>query len=404
MMDIEKTQPVQDLQDDPEEITEPVDVSGSAQEDETMLIPARLPPDNPPGNLDPKPEKEPRKRRGKDILLGFLVLILLTAIGGAIGYGVAYGNRQKQAQEQIAYDAATQYQLGLTDIEAGNYENAKQRFEYILQLDPDFPGAVEKYTEVMLLLAQQKTPTPVLPTATIAPTPTKDLRPVEDLFNAIQAYLRANDWVNAILTIESLRTTDLTYRAIDVDGMYYIALRGRGIQKILQEGNLEGGIYDLTLVERFGPLDREAEGYRAWARAYLQGASFWKVDWEKVVTYFSQIYPAVPSLRDADGWTAAERYRFALIQYGNKLLETENYCGARDAYRLSLDIGNDPAVGPTATFAQMQCEPPTSTPAPFTPTPTFIITEPTLELTPGVTETTGSGPVETPSPTTENSG
>ena len=402
MMDKDSSLPKQDIPEESDEITEPVDISGAAKENELMSIPARLPPDDISDNHEEKPEPKPGKRRGLTILVGFLALILLTAIGGAIGYGVAYSNRQKQAQEQIAYDAATQFQLGLTDIEAGFYENARQRFEYVLQLDPDFPGAVEKYTEVMLLLAQEKTPTPILPTATIAPTPTKDLRPVEELFNAAQAYLRANDWINAILTIESLRTADLTYRAIDVDGMYYIALRGRGIQKILQEGNLEGGIYDLTLVERFGPLDREAEGYRAWARAYLQGASFWKVDWEKVVTYFSQIYPAVPSLRDADGWTASERYRYALIQYGNKLLETENYCGARDAYRLSLSIGNDPAVGPTATFAQLQCEPPTPTPAPFTPTPTLTITGSTQEVTPEITETVEPGVTEEPSPTTEN--
>jgi tetratricopeptide (TPR) repeat protein len=392
-------QPFQEFPDEPEENTAPIDVSGNTHEENEMPIPAHLPPEDPANNRNQKVERPVKKRRGITILLGFLGLVLLTAIGAAIGYGVAYSTRQKQAQEQIAFDAATQFQLALTDMEAGNNENAKQRLEYILQLDPEFPGAVEKYTEVMMLLAQEKTPTPALPTATIAPTPTKDLRPVEELFNAAQSYLRANDWINAILTIESLRTADLTYRAIDVDGMYYIALRGRGIQKILQEGNLEGGIYDLTLVERFGPLDREAEGYRAWARAYLQGASFWKVDWEKVVTYFSQIYPAVPSLRDADGWTAAERYRYALIQYGNKLLETENFCGARDAYQLSLSIGNDPAIGPTATFAQLQCEPPTPTPAPFTPTPTLTITEPTLEVTPDASDTGGSGTTEPATPT-----
>lgn len=392
-------QPFQEFPDEPEENTAPIDVSGNRHEENEMPIPAHLPPEDPANNRNQKVERPVKKRRGITILLGFLGLVLLTAIGAAIGYEVAYSTRQKQAQEQIAFDAATQFQLALTDMEAGNNENAKQRLEYILQLDPEFPGAVEKYTEVMMLLAQEKTPTPALPTATIAPTPTKDLRPVEEMFNAAQSYLRANDWINAILTIESLRTADLTYRAIDVDGMYYIALRGRGIQKILQEGNLEGGIYDLTLVERFGPLDREAEGYRAWARAYLQGASFWKVDWEKVVTYFSQIYPAVPSLRDADGWTAAERYRYALIQYGNKLLETENFCGARDAYQLSLSIGNDPAIGPTATFAQLQCEPPTPTPAPFTPTPTLTITEPTLEVTPDASDTGGSGTTEPATPT-----
>ncbi len=372
-----------------DESTIPIKITDSSEEDNTVQIPTHRSSDerSEEGSVSNPPAKKFKKRRGLIILAGFGVVLVLTIIGGFIGYRVAYNSRLANAQEDAAYEASTQFLLGVADIEAGRYEIAKQRFDFVLQTNPDFPGAMEKYTEVMRLIAQQKTPTPPLPTPTFAPTPTKDLRPVEDLFNTAQAYLRANDWNNAIVVIEALRTTDLAYRAIDVDGMYYIALRGRGIQKILQEGNLEGGIYDLSLVQKFGPLDKEAEGYRAWARAYLQGASFWKVDWEKVVSYFSQIYPAVPSLRDIDGWTASERYRIALIEYGNKLLAEENYCAARDQYRIALSIADDLALAPTATFVQLQCEPPTPTLAPATPTPEFTPILPTSET-----------PVDTPPP------
>ena len=378
-----------------DENTVPIKLTGTSEEDNTVQIPTRLPSENgtrqEEGSPSPPPAKKVKKRRGLIILTGIGVVVLLTVIGGFIGYRVAYNSRLANAQEEAAYEASTQFLLGVADIEAGRYEIAKQRFEFVLQTNPDFPGVLEKYTEVMLIISQQKTPTQPLPTPTFAPTATKDLRPVEDLYTTAQAFLRAGDWNNAIVVIEALRTADLAYRAIDVDGMYYIALRGRGIQKILQEGNLEGGIYDLSLVQKFGPLDREAEGYRAWARAYLQGASFWKVDWEKVVSYFSQIYPAVPSLRDIDGWTAAERYRIALIEYGNKFLAAENYCAARDQFRIALSIADDLALAPTATFVQLQCEPPTPTLAPATSTPEFTPILPTSET-----------PVDTPPPLVES--
>jgi tetratricopeptide (TPR) repeat protein len=391
----DETNSPSDFSDISDERTLPVNIEPDTDEDVTAQIPTKLPPDDqvpgtPPSNTDEEGKKK-KPKKGWIIFLGFVLVIILTAIGGFIGYQAAYNSRKAAAEEQNTIEATKQFELGVADIEAGRYEIAKQRFEYVLQIDSSFPGAMDKLTQVMMLIAQEKTPTPPLPTATIAPTPTKDMRPSEELFNAVQSYLRAGDWVNAIITIEALRTADLTFRPVDVDGMYYIALRGRGINKILVDGNLEGGIYDLTLVERFGPLDKEAEGYRSWARAYIQGASFWKVDWEKVVTYFSQIYPAAPNMVDADGWTAAERYRYALIQYGDQFLAAEDYCSARDQYRIALSIADDPKLGPTATYVQLQCEPPTATLAPFTPTSSYITETPTLESTVAPTEP----PVET---------
>ena len=40
------------------------------------------------------------------------------------------------------------------------------------------------------------------------------------------------------------------------------------------KGNLEGGIYDLTLAERFAPIDKDADGFRSWARYYSNRIKF----------------------------------------------------------------------------------------------------------------------------------
>lgn len=276
--------------------------------------------------------------------------------------------------------AATQYQLGLEEMNAGRLQVARKRFEYVIQLDPNFPGVAEKLTETMMKIAQTTAPTAVIPTLEPTLTPTPDMRGEEEIFNNATQLIRAQDWQNTITALDSLRNRNLTYRTIEVDGMYYVALRQRGIQKILA-GDLEPGIYDLALSERFGPMDKEADGFRNWARMYILGSSFWEIDWAEVINYFGQVYAAMPNLRDGSDWTAAERYRIGLINYADSLAAKEDWCNARDHYNLAFAIANDPAVAPTATAVQLICAPPTATPTPtlaaplITETPIVTVTE-----------------------------
>ncbi len=50
----------------------------------------------------------------------------------------------------------------------------------------------------------------------------------------------------AVQTVQSLKESNYDYRTIEVDGLYFIALRNRGIQRIWA-GQLEQGMYDLTI-------------------------------------------------------------------------------------------------------------------------------------------------------------
>ncbi|MDX9864447.1 MAG: hypothetical protein RBT34_06535 [Anaerolineaceae bacterium] len=339
-----------------------------------------IPPDDKPGDTQPRRKKP---RRFVWILGGILLMLLLGAAGGLLGYRSAIQARIRAQQDQITAIATTQYQLGVNELDAGNYAMARKRFEYVISIDPSFPGAAEKLTDVMLKMAMVTTPTPVVEAGPV-PTATPDLRGAEAIFNqAVQVY-RGQDWNATIATLDRLRDEDIKYRTLEVDGMYYMALRFRGIQKIVQEGNLEGGMYDLSQAERYGPVDGQADQYRTWARYYLTGSSFWEVDWPKVIDYFYQVYSALPNLRDGSGWTATERYRKASILYGDQLVEAGEYCMARDQYRNALAVGMDELLAPTATAVQLLCEPPTPTPEPATPTPTLgapTLPAPTITVT-----------------------
>jgi hypothetical protein len=206
----------------------------------------------------------------------------------------------------------------------------------------------------LVLLNLNTTATPTLaPEPTVTPTP--DTRGVEERFQQSEQYLLNSDWTNTIDSLLLLRKDDPGYRAVQMDGMLFLALRNRGMDKIGKLADLEGGIYDLALAERFGPLDNEAQSYLSWARIYLTGASFWEINWEEAVNYFSQIAPQLPYLTDGSGMTAIERYRKALIGLGLYRLESDP-CSAKEPLELALSFAADEEAANALDLANRQCE------------------------------------------------
>jgi len=333
-------------------------------------------------------QQEKITQRKPNRLLFIVIGLLMVFIAGGAGwfFGSQEGQqlRDLEKNKTVLEHASTQYELGVRELEEGRFENARKRFEYVIQLMPTFPGAQEKLTEVLIAQSIVNTPTPV-PVPTMTATP--DFRGEQELFDQAWQYLVSEEWDNAILTLEILRDKNLKFNPVAVDGMYYIALRNRGVQRILQDGSLEPGMYDLSLSERFAPLDNDADGYRVWARYYLTGASFWGIDWSQVVSIFAQIYPAFPNLRDSSGMTAQERYRMGLIKWGDALFLKEEYCLAEEKYLAAFAFFVDESVAPAATAIYEACEEskkPEETEAPsvtVTPSPTLPTGE-TLTPTP----------------------
>ena len=341
--------------------------------DETIPMPVNDEKENPPGDLGetvvtpvqpaaPADQSVPgpvessldRSRLWRGLVL--LSLAALLVIAGASAYGgYLSGIEQRTSLEatQVHREVAEQFELGLQDVNSGRYEVARQRFEYVIQLDPGYPGVTDQLALVLLELNTTATPTAV-PTPTL--TPTVDLRGAEELFSQAQVLLADERWSEAIETLLKLRKDEPSYQAVKVDSMLYVALRNRGVQRILAEADLEGGTYDLALAERFGPLDVEASNMRTWADLYVTGASFWELDWAQAVNFFGQLVPVAPNLRDSSNLTATERYRLATIKYGDFLAENGEWCDALAQYEAALTLGSDPEVESTAASVARECE------------------------------------------------
>lgn len=317
-----------------------------------------------------KPIKK-KSRRWLSILIGILGFILLIGIGGFGGYTSGIGDRQEAEDSIVIQQVTEQFQFALVDIEFKRYEAAVQRLQYVISKKPDFPGARDKLTEV-LVISSIPTPTPA-PTLTSTP----DFSGAESAYQRAQQLIQAQDWANALSAIDSIRKLDPTYKTAQVDGMYYFALRNRGHDLITKEGNLEGGIYYLTLAERFGPLDNTAVQLREGARMYITGASFWELDWSQAFNYFSQVGAGWPSMWDGT-MTASQRLYVAAMRYGDDLFTQKDFCKAYDQYQIAAGIGAlDETADGNSYKSFQQCYPPTAIPptAASAPVATDVATE-----------------------------
>ncbi len=349
--------------------------------------------------------KKPKTKRFLFVAIGIFLLVITTGAAWYFGSQDGQELRTQERDKVVLEVATTQFELGLRELGEGRYENARKRFEYVIKLIPNFPGAQDKLTEVLIAQSIVNTPTAVVtPTQTATP----DFRGEQELLDQAWQFILVEDWDNTIQNLDILRDKNLQFHPVEVDGMYYIALRNRGVRRILQEGSLEPGMYDLALSERFAPLDNDADGYRTWARYYLTGASYWGIDWSQVVAIFAEIYPSFPNLHDTSGMTAQERYRVGLLKWGDAFALQEEYCLAQEKYELSFMLLVDESVAPAATAIYEACEEskrPEETEAPpatVTPTPTITLGTPSgTEVTPTTAGPTEEAPAPTETPVPE---
>ncbi len=368
----DETMPSSPQGEEPEDLThlEETQISPTAPADLAATQPfvdGELDPGTPdgtddlPGDTQPLPKKAKKNNKLlRRISVGFSIFIAIVAIGAFSGFQIGLGDRRQNENVQRARIAAEQFQLAMVNMQDGDYTTASQRLEYVIKMYPDFPGAAEQLT--IALLASQATTTPtVMPTATLEPTP--DNREAEELIQQAQNSIAGGDWDTAIAALDTLRNTKPDFRTVDIDGMYYVALRNRGVKRA-SNGDLEGGIFDITQAELIAPVDAEANNWRTWAELYITGASFWEVDWVQVESYFSQIVPYAPNLMDSDFFTAQDRLATAHVESATTkldqipfLMADRYWCTANEIFNEISAVGAlDPEIVPTAEFVRSKCE------------------------------------------------
>jgi len=78
------------------------------------------------------------------------IALLLLGLAAAVGYFVGQSERDQAETEQVSSIVQEQFSLGLIDLDEERFDVARQRFEYIIQLNPSFPEAPERLAEALL--------------------------------------------------------------------------------------------------------------------------------------------------------------------------------------------------------------------------------------------------------------
>ena len=326
------------------------------------------------------------------ILLPVYALVVIL-FGVFLGYNQGLEERQLAISSQVDESLQEQFDLGVQDLLEGQYSIARQRFEFILDSDPEFPGAAELLDKA--LEAQNRptlTASPIYtPTPERSPTATLDPNSLDELFSGAQSALTRSDWNLVIEACILLIGQDEEYRRTEVNQMLYTALQNRGLEKIWA-GNQEQGLYDLSLASKLASLSSQADSWRRSAEFYLFANSYFGLDWPLATQYFSQICVA-------GIWDACFKFARSAWAYADELILAEDPCGAIVQYDASLRTMPDGAKEPTATEAAAMCQ--TATALSPTTTPTGTLTTGTLfpTGTPTMTATLPLGPTSTPTPT-----
>ncbi|HAY85404.1 MAG TPA: hypothetical protein DCY42_10925 [Chloroflexi bacterium] len=342
-----------------------------------------------------QPPAPPRREWISYMMAGILfagAMMILAAVSGWLGY--QDGQQQQYGQATVTMEAylAAQLVQAIEDVTNENYALAEERLTYILSEKPGYKPAMDLLVDIGMVMNVTATPTSV--PASPTPSPTRDTRPAEEMYSAALALVSQGQWNIALDTLANLRQSNPGYNIVEVDGLIFVSLRNRGIQKILNK-DLEGGIYDFLLAEQFGPLDGETENYRNWARLYLLGNAFWGAYPEQAAYYYGQLVSAAPSITDASGVSAFYRYWASLLQMAENSAKEEKWCEASDGMVHVLGTWDQAYVYPTATFVYEKCL--LGTPS-ITPTPTITSTFDATLGGPSDTPPAG-GPSSTPTPT-----
>jgi tetratricopeptide (TPR) repeat protein len=326
----------------------------------------------------------------KWLLLLALVTILVLMGSAVTGY-VAGAEQREQSQAQIRGELLQeQFDLGVADLEEGRLTVAKQRFEYILETDPDYPGARDLLTLIQQGLNEPtSTPSPTATVQVLTPTPTISLDSLDGLLEAARGANAREAWDETIEVLMVLKRRDPNYRLQEVNAEIFRAYRNRGMANIFLK-DLERGIYDLTMASRVGTLDSQAQSWMRSAAFYQFANSFIGLDWREATINFADLCAAAI-------WDSCFKYARSAKEYGHMLAKEEDYCAASDQYSTSLNTRSDNQLEPTATWAHEACLTATASPPTPTPTGTLLTGTPPTATVPGPSGTPSHTP--TPSPT-----
>lgn len=284
-----------------------------------------------------------------------LVLIIICVVGSALLVaalgGVAAGQNQRSlsATQTTTAELDVQFELGLSDLGAGRFELAAQRFRWILDRAPEYPGAAERLADAEQLGADASAPV-------ATDIPTSAAQTLEERYAEARTLVENAQWETAIHRLRELESIDPEYRRVEVQEMLYRALTTLGLQFIRGE-RMEEGTFLLEQAQQIRPLDDQAAGELYFANLYTTVRQYWDLDWTIVIANLEAINEVLPNYRDV-----ATRLPEAHEKFGDQLASIGAQCDAADQYEFAIGYESTETRLDKFKAATEACQNPTPTP------------------------------------------
>jgi len=275
------------------------------------------------------------------------VLVVGLCIMAYAGYKVGTAQNKMVAATAMAREVAVQYDLASKNIDMGQYKMAVERLEFVVNVEPNYAGATDLLDQTRTKLDTTAIPI-VEPTKVIIAI--QDSMTSEESLSIIRTAYSDQEWQNVISNIDSLKASGASYDGDVVDGILFVALRNRGIQRI-EVGDLELGLADLEHAEQITALDEVANQRRRWASLYQSASTFWDINWTIVIDNLIILHQIAPNFRDTSSKLWAAR-----TVYGEVLLQQEDYCLAEEQFAFALEIKSETSLNDKLIESSTNCD------------------------------------------------
>ena len=245
---------------------------------------------------------------------GLSTLITVSALGGVVA-GLHDRDADRQAQ------ADRYYQEGLDNFASGRLELAKADFEYVLRLDPAYPGAPDQIAQVAERLTVKPTPTSAALTSAL-----------EQLYQTGRSAYQVQNWAAAIDALAQVRSIEPAYQTALVNQMLFDAATTYGLE-LIKTDRLEEAIAYLDQAAYLQPLSVEAARQIQYAKLYLTARGYWNVNWDTAIERFTELYAVAPGYKDTFARLVGSH-----IEYGNERVRAGDSCAAQKQYAEALKL------------------------------------------------------------------
>ncbi len=195
------------------------------------------------------------------------------------------------------------------------------------------------------------------PSATVTWSETDSLPELQE----IRRLVAREAWEDALPAILNFQQSNPDYERRETDELLYETYLSLGLQNCKAGPDTELGLNYLSQAERLGNLPQEAQDYRYWGNLYLDGISYYGVNWEIASFYFRDLCAAAPFFQNS-----CQLLNEVLTNQADQLAFAGEWCPAERLYQELWQADRSPALGDKLSLARENCA--LATPVPISGT------------------------------------